>query len=907
MRAIIGLWAILLVFPLVSATAGDLYILKIDNPKQLEYVKENIEFAYGNINGKFLADLTPFQAELLRAGGVTPELILSDFNPSRTAVVCRVNSSVAPVAELAQSVYRDGENFIVAGTSAEMESLRKSGYSVVSLEGKRTPFFYHSEITAKEYLDSYPSDTLANLIVEDSLYSYDTRLEAFRTRYIHTDSIIAARDWIVAKFQEFGYAEVYYDIFYYNGTPCHNVICVKPGTAEPDKVIVIGGHYDSINSQTNPMIFAPGADDNGSGTAATLELARILSLVETRKTVIFIAFSAEEVGLIGSNYAASNLYYDGTDIECMLNFDMVAYTNDATDDVIVYSGPFRGYAQAVMDAYTRLGELVPVYGGSAQNSDHASFVNYGFHAAYIEEGDFNTPGWHTDIDISTRLDFPYFASLVRGAAAAVGYVDNAAAITHIDNIYDVGDGQGLMVNWGENIPGYSYQVLYGTSSGQYPVTLDVPAGQSHLFVNGLTTGQLYYFAVRGITPQGYGPISYDEKSECPLVVPRAPKNFMAEPDSAKVSLHWSPNIELDFDHYYINRRPEAGGDWEVIADAVIDTFYLDLAALPQTLYEYTVVAVDGSANESAPSVIGTAAAATFDGGVLLVDEYDSGVPSELQNVAAFYEELFDGIDYTKEQLSGYSDNLELTRSIAGQYNYIFWMDDDWNYNLFSYSQDSVDWFLGFQTAFCLSGYETIYYLTGQVPQFPGDFAYDHFGIRQLLYIPNADFVGAHGQGGWPDVTVNPLSDLGPRLPSVSLLDHLPNAEVIYTYDAFSNDPAREGHPVGVAFDNGTSRAIALTFPLYFLDVATAHQFILKALSYFAGEENYVPGDCNEDGIINVLDILFLVNYKFKEGPAPVHLNSADVNGDCIIDVLDILYLINFKFKNGPELLMGCVQ
>ncbi len=63
--------------------------------------------------------------------------------------------------------------------------------------------------------------------------------------------------------------------------------------------------------------------------------------------------------------------------------------------------------------------------------------------------------------------------------------------------------------------------------------------------------------------------------------------------------------------------------------------------------------------------------------------------------------------------------------------------------------------------------------------------------------------------------------------------------------------------------------------------------------------SFICGDVNNDGTVNVLDIIFLIDYKFKGGPAPAILASADVNSDGSINVLDIIFLIDFKFKGGP--------
>ncbi len=64
--------------------------------------------------------------------------------------------------------------------------------------------------------------------------------------------------------------------------------------------------------------------------------------------------------------------------------------------------------------------------------------------------------------------------------------------------------------------------------------------------------------------------------------------------------------------------------------------------------------------------------------------------------------------------------------------------------------------------------------------------------------------------------------------------------------------------------------------------------------------DYTCGDTDGDHLINILDIVFLINYKYKSGSAPDPLESADVNGDILVNILDIVYLLNFKYKSGPD-------
>jgi len=68
---------------------------------------------------------------------------------------------------------------------------------------------------------------------------------------------------------------------------------------------------------------------------------------------------------------------------------------------------------------------------------------------------------------------------------------------------------------------------------------------------------------------------------------------------------------------------------------------------------------------------------------------------------------------------------------------------------------------------------------------------------------------------------------------------------------------------------------------------------------------WLLGDANGDYKIDILDIIFLINYKYKYGPAPNPVFAGDINGDCDINIIDIVYLINYKYKGGPAPEVGC--
>ncbi len=133
----------------------------------------------------------------------------------------------------------------------------------------------------------------------DSIGSVMQSLQDFGTRYALANNHRNVAVWIQNKYLSYGLSSVTLDSFYTSVTGWqYNVVATMTGTAHPDTVYIVGGHYDSYAGGTN-YSNAPGADDNASGTAAAMEIARVLQTrgYQPRCTVKFMAFAAEELGL----------------------------------------------------------------------------------------------------------------------------------------------------------------------------------------------------------------------------------------------------------------------------------------------------------------------------------------------------------------------------------------------------------------------------------------------------------------------------------------------------------------------------------------------------------------------------------------------------------------------------------
>jgi hypothetical protein len=274
-------------------------------------------------------------------------------------------------------------------------------------------------------------DSIVGLVSQDSVEAYMYRLQAFYRRLAGTDSNYAARDWILAKFQEFGYATAYTDEFYTGGaTPYYNVIATKPGTIYPDYQIVVGAHFDGVS-------ISPAVDDNASGVAGVLEIARALSGIETDVTFIFIAFDFEEGGLNGSWHYANRAAAQGDQILLMFNMDMIGFWPNTNEAYLIHSENtfFPSLWQAMAQTYAGITGYMT---GMSAGSDHYPFYQNGYDVVFLIEYYFSEQ-YHSSRDSTTYINFDYTTRMIKASLATVhsfgngGDFDFDGALNQADN------------------------------------------------------------------------------------------------------------------------------------------------------------------------------------------------------------------------------------------------------------------------------------------------------------------------------------------------------------------------------------------------------------------------------------------------------------------------------------------
>ena len=294
----------------------------------------------------------------------------------------------------------------------------------------------------------------------DSLQSYINTLVAFGTRNTlstQTDAksgIGAARNWVLKKFNEFAKnangrltAIIDTTTLQPNGKRIDaplllgNVMATLKGTDPNDnRIFIISGHLD--NMRTNVMDRtgdAPGADDDGSGTSAVLECARIMSKHSFPATIIFVAVSGEEQGLFGSTYMADKAKKENWNIEAVLNNDIMGSNNSNETNIIdntrvrVFSegipayeteknvariralglendGKSRQlarYVKEIGERYVDNLEVVMIYRNDRflRGGDHTPYVQQGFAAVRITEMNENFTRQHQDVRVENGIQY----------------------------------------------------------------------------------------------------------------------------------------------------------------------------------------------------------------------------------------------------------------------------------------------------------------------------------------------------------------------------------------------------------------------------------------------------------------------------------------------------------------------
>ena len=223
-------------------------------------------------------------------------------------------------------------------------------------------------------------------------------LSSYVNRHYASPTGVSSAQWIRDTWATLGTGrnDAHAELF----TECSNcstqpsVILTVDGAELPGEVVVVGAHLDSIRSGANgnPAQIAPGADDDASGIATITEIIRVSlgSGWKPKRTVKFMGYAAEEVGLRGSNAIATRFAADGVNVVAVLQLDMTNYRSGVAFDlkfITDFGNPtLLTFSQALFDAYlVPLGLVRSTHACGYGCSDHASWTTAGFPALMAAE------------------------------------------------------------------------------------------------------------------------------------------------------------------------------------------------------------------------------------------------------------------------------------------------------------------------------------------------------------------------------------------------------------------------------------------------------------------------------------------------------------------------------------------
>jgi len=404
---------------------------------------------------------------------------------------------------------------------------------------------------------------LVKQVNADSLKKYTEVLASFKSRHTLNqdakDGMIAAQNYVKAKFSEFssksnGRLTSMIDEFVVPSdgrrivadAKVGNVIATLQGTNPQDpRMILVSGHLDSRNKDVMDAIGAsPGANDDGSGVALVLELARILSQTEFPATLVFVAFTGEEQGLKGATYLADKAKAASWKIEAVLNNDIVGNSNSSETNIsnntvmrvfsetIPLAEDERGanirrsinsdndspsrqlarYIKEVGERYVDQMEVKLIYRNDRflRGGDQTPFMKNGFTAVRMSEMNENFLHQHENVRVENGVqygDLPEFMDFE--------YLRKVAAV-NLASAASLADAPGMPQDVRIDVRGLSNSTsliwkapLYGKTKGYYVLMRETSSSMwEKKFYTEETSLKLpyskdnYFFAVQAVSEQG---------------------------------------------------------------------------------------------------------------------------------------------------------------------------------------------------------------------------------------------------------------------------------------------------------------------------------------------------------------------------------------------------------------------
>lgn len=352
------------------------------------FAQNREEFIYASMEAKHAQELKLSHSDLIEIIAINNDLASVYIHPEVTH-------------ELHQKILSHGPGYMFHATESNALNTINS-----PLEMSRTVLEY--SITNQEYVK-----TLLDDVNKQNIEEVMQHLESYGSRYHLSAQANEAAEDLKVRWENLIAAanrteDISVRIVSHVNTPMKSVVLTIKGNENASQYVIVGGHLDSIVGGSNKT-YAPGSDDNASGIATITEIIRVLLAndYKPQKTVEFMAYAAEEIGLVGSNEIATQYKNQGKDVFGYVQFDMTAYKG-SSKDVYVSIDSFNNndlnlFLYELMEEYNSFGDHKFTYATTRCNygcSDHYSWAMKGYPAAFPFEASFNdsNPYIHTTSD-----------------------------------------------------------------------------------------------------------------------------------------------------------------------------------------------------------------------------------------------------------------------------------------------------------------------------------------------------------------------------------------------------------------------------------------------------------------------------------------------------------------------------
>ena len=745
---------------------GDLYKINIRSEFEAQWFSNLKVHPVLRLPNSYIIIADPEASNRISRSEFDFQLLASDISKSSLALD---NSRDKQFAQKFPVLYQSGQLYLLRVEPNQAEVLPfDSQLSFRFADNIEIEYRQPRQLPTASEKDLIDIDAVVDLVEFDSIASYTNRLQAYFRRPYLSDSVRACANWLTSKFTDFGFDSIILDTF---STPLIqpgdfsiNVIATKVGSVLPDHHIVIGAHYDGVNN-------SPAADDNGSGVAAVLEMARAIQQFDTRITYVFILFDAEEVGLLGSWDYANKAAARGDSIPFMLNLDMIGFREN-----VLNGGLYYGNTTYYIDVWDSIaGEMFMMNGvneGTSGSSDHHPFAQNGFDALFVSEYNFSDV-YHSPQDSTTHMSFYYQYKMTRISLATAFLTGETYMPFKVAFDFPEGKPEALSPEFDSEFPVY----VYGTSGGTA-----VP-----------NSAQLHY----SINEGAYQSV--------PMVEDSTGYYTCSIPTFACFSRV----------RYYISAEEEYAGEFTDAPPAAPNQAI--------TVQDIESTIDDNFEDDLGWTVYSDASEGQWERGIPIGEGDRGDPPTDYDGSGSCYltDNRYGNSDIDFGTTNLVSPTFDMLGN-SGEISFALWYS-----NYLGYAQDDVF----------------------------------------KVYISNDD-----GQSWTRVMTIGPVENSYGGWKTYS-----------FWVDEFIE----------------TTELMKLRFEAADINVASTVEAGIDAVlikNYICNY--YLCGDCNQDDRVNVSDAVFVINYVFSGGNAPIPYLAGDVNCDTKVNVSDAVYIINYVFSGG---------